>query len=383
MQVPLSMYSSLARRILDIYWTVYSREFRPGPGEKDAFRQDFLDDFLTPADIHEGLLGMCRFLGTAVNPRSVFRVGDVCLPQPHILAGGWIKGRGFESEAEALDGIETGCSFLPGWRVLPLLAGPIEYGSFNRWPRTAPAHMGYPPSYGNPGIRAASEFLARNRAALPSAFGLNLSPPPVPGPVEETQLEIEESISIAESSGLEPTWITLNLAHLMDAPGSQEDIHTLTRAACKRKPEKTPLWLKVSPNMTARQGLWLLDMCDACGVQAIVATDVHFQTDRAGKQANISGTLLAPLARRAQIILSTLKRIHGHRVDIVACGGISKGRDLVHLRLLGIKAWQYHTALMDRGPLAGPLIRQEDADLREKAFERSRRSCGQFATCPA
>ncbi len=121
-------------------------------------------------------------------------------------------------------------------------------------------------------------------------------------------------------------------------------------------PTATPLWFKVSPELPASRYRELLTLCDECNVKAIIATDVLFQYYPDGSPAFVSGKPLAPLARKAQITLATLKHIHGHEVDLVACGGIMAGRDLPALARLGIRAWQYHSALGHRGPLAAPLI---------------------------
>ncbi len=348
--------NQLVHALLDGYWALYSRVCRPEPGQEASFRDRLLQDYLAPADQHGGLLGLCRTLGTALLPYTPVQVGGVNLPHPFILAGGWIKGRGYASEIEALAQVVRRASFLPGWRTLPLLLGPVEFGSFNRWPRPAPDTSPTLASTGNPGIRAAVAFLSLHYSHLPPTYGLNISPPPVPGDAEQMQQEITESLEIIFASDLKPSWITLNLAHIMEPPESLSPVHDLLQAASQAVPETTPLWFKVSPGMTVSCYRELLDLCDECNVKAIIATDVLFQTDSEGLPANVSGSSLAPLARQAQVALATLKRIHGHDVDLVACGGILAGRDLPVLTQLGIRAWQYHSALLYRGPLAGPLI---------------------------
>lgn len=346
----------LAQVLLDSYWALYSRACRPGPDREAAYRAKLLQDYLAPVDRHEGLLRICRGIGSVLLPYAPVQVGGVHLPQPFILAGGWIKGRGYSSEKEALAHVVRRDSYLPGWRTLPRLAGPVEFGSFNRWPRVVPDTSSNQAFSGNPGIRAATAFLSLHQSQLPSTYGFNISPPPAPGDAEEMQKEITESLETIFAAGLEPSWITLNLAHIMMDPESGTTIHELLKAASQTIPEAIPLWFKVSPGLPVPYYRELLDMCDECNVKAIIATDVLFQTDSQGSPANVNGRPLAPLARRAQVVLATLKRIHGHTVDIVACGGIMAGRDLPALKQLGIRAWQYHSALMYRGPLAGPLI---------------------------
>ena len=342
--------NQLAPPLLDGYGALYSRLGRPKPGEEETFRTKLLQDYLGPADQHSDLLRLGRKLGSLLLPRAPVQVGGVQLPQPFILAGGWIKGKGYANESEALAHVVRADSFLPGWRILPLLAGPVEYGSFNRWPRLAPGVSG------NPGIRAATAYLSLHRSDLPSTYGLNISPPPVPGDGEEMRQEITESLEIIFASDLNPSWITLNLAHIMMDPELAATVDDLVEAAGQAMPTATPLWFKVSPELPASRYRELLQLCDECNVKAIIATDVLFQYHPDGSPAFLSGKPLAPLARKAQIALATLKHIHGHEVDLVACGGILAGRDLPALARLGIRAWQYHSALGYRGPLAAPLI---------------------------
>lgn len=357
--LPAHIRNQLARSILEVYWAFYSTVCRPETGQEATFRAKFLQRFLAPGDQNDNLLRICRGLGSVLLPQAPVRVGGVVLPQPFILAGGWIKGRGFDSEVTALAHVDSSDSFLPGWRTVPLLAGTVEFGSFNRWPRLAPNDPSNQAGFGNPGIRAATTFLSLHKSHLPSTFGINISPPPLPGEPEEIQKEITESLEIVFASGLEPSWITLNLAHIMVPPDSVKPVPEILKVACQFMPASTPLWLKVSPGMTAPSYRELLDLCDECNVKAIIATDVLFQTSSDGSPANLSGRPLAHLARQAQVALTTLKHIHGHKVDLVACGGILAGRDLPGLTQLGIRAWQYHSALLYRGPLAGPLIWRE------------------------
>ena len=56
--------------------------------------------------------------------------GGVDLPYPLMLAAGFVKGHGFDSETAALHVVHNGTSIMPGWRSIPALLGPVEFGSF-------------------------------------------------------------------------------------------------------------------------------------------------------------------------------------------------------------------------------------------------------------
>ena len=102
------------------------------------------------------------------------------LPQPLILAAGFVKGDGFESEDEQRwQRLTQRKNIIPGWRSMPTLVGPVEFGSFTRWPRIGNpgtvmwrdvAHtIDTESALGlrNPGAKAAAAFLAQHRDSLP------------------------------------------------------------------------------------------------------------------------------------------------------------------------------------------------------------------------
>ena len=76
-----------------------------------------------------------RRSGRFLHPAAPVRVGGVDLPQPFILAAGWCKGQGYDNEVRALAFVIRDGNLLPGWRTLPSLVGPAEFGSYTRWPR--------------------------------------------------------------------------------------------------------------------------------------------------------------------------------------------------------------------------------------------------------
>jgi dihydroorotate dehydrogenase len=53
------------------------------------------------------------------------------------------------------------------------------------------------------------------------------------------------------------------------------------------------------------------------------------------------------------------KAKHGYTVDIIGCGGIEDGRTYADFTQLGVRAAQYWTAMIYRGPLAAAHILRE------------------------
>ncbi|MBN1967009.1 MAG: hypothetical protein JW910_20315, partial [Anaerolineae bacterium] len=220
-------------------------------------------------------------------------VGGVSLPVPVILAAGFVKGDGFASEQKALDAVAAGRNIMPGWRCMPRLAGPVEFGSFTRWPRLgnpgivvwrdAPARSTQNRvGLKNPGARAAARFLAGRRDDLPPVFGINIAVSPGVADSDQEQAEVLESAAAFLEAGIRPAWLTLNLScpNTEDDPGGNQT-EDKTRRLCgalvdllgQHSAQAIPLWVKVGPDLDAAQYHALLRACAEVGVRAVVATN--------------------------------------------------------------------------------------------------------------
>ena len=214
-----------------------------------------------------GWLRGCAF------PDRPTRVGGVDLPYPLILAAGLVKGDGFAAEEEALAAVRGGRDIVPGWRSVPALVGPVEFGSYTRHPRLGNSgRVLWRDSDGgwmqnrvglrNPGARAAAAFLARHAAAL--AAGLGPEPGCQPGRLRRLPRAVTRSSRPPASSrmafaGLEagPSWLTLNLS----CPNTEDDPRGLQSAelarAARRAPSSRrsamPVWVKIGPDLSDEQ----------------------------------------------------------------------------------------------------------------------------------
>ena len=154
---------------------------------------------------------------------SATDVGGVHLPQPLILAAGMVKGEGFPDEQRALAAVEERRNILPGWRSLPALVGPVEFGSCTRWPRTGNSgtvlwrdsdsrstrnRVGLR----NPGARAVAAFLAQRREQLPAVWGLNIATSPGVDDIGQQREELLASLDFFLRAGVRPSWFTLNIS---------------------------------------------------------------------------------------------------------------------------------------------------------------------------
>lgn len=62
-------------------------------------------------------------------------IGTITLDSPILIAAGLVKGHGFADQSTALAAVARGENIIPGWRSIPALCGPVEFGSFTRYPR--------------------------------------------------------------------------------------------------------------------------------------------------------------------------------------------------------------------------------------------------------
>ncbi len=375
MTFPRVLRSWLTQILLDGYQVLYlllrSALFTLEAGTSHKVVQDLLARW----DLQDNLQFVLQTLTGWLHPDAPVEVGGVTLPQPYMLAAGWIKGEGHDNEVRALAAVVKDSALLPGWRTLPHLVGPVEFGSYTRWPRhgntgvtmwrlRGTSSLGNRVGLKNAGIRAVASFLSLHKSRLPACYGINVAV--TPGVEEPRQLrkEMAESLAYLFDAGIAPTWLTLNVScpsHAEDPSlhQTEEVVRTLLQVARLETPVYVPIWIKVSPGLPASQYRLLLNLCDEFGIKAIVATNSLQQVDPDGTHWGLGGGALVHASRQALIKLVTLKRIHGHAVDIIACGGILTGQDLKFLRQLDIRAWQYQSALVYRGPLAAALIYRE------------------------
>ena len=374
---------SLPRRIfLSAYRALYERAVRPMVFRKSAMRaHEQALDWMRRADRNPALLGLLRIAHRmAFEPQPV-EIGGVALPVPYILAAGWVKGDGFDAEEAALAAAREGRrNIIPGWRSMPALVGPVEYGSFTRWPR-----MGNPGTVlwrdeathstqnriglKNPGAEAAAKFLAVRKAFLPAVYGINIAVTPgVADPVQQNT-EVVQSIAAFLQRDVIPAWFTLNLScpNTEDDPAgnqSGELAALLTGAlvrAIREARREIPLWVKIGPTLSRRQVGALLHACAEAGVRAIVATNTLPEPapGNLGVDAGAAGGKLH--ARAVEIAGWAAQEISRHHwpLDVVGCGGVEDARTYRAFVSAGARGVQYLSALIFRGPMAVAVIQGE------------------------
>lgn len=317
---------------------------------------------------------MLKTLHQTIFKDSPLEVGGVRLSHPLILAAGFVKGRGFENESAALAAVDQ--TMIPGWRSMPLLVGPVEFGSFTRWPRIGnsgtvmwrdAATQSTQNRIGlkNPGARAAAEFLAKRRSDLPPVFGINIAVSPGVIEPQQEQCEVSEAIGFFLTRGIRPAWFTLNLScpNTEDDPGAHQT-ENRARDLCRAVQallRGVPLWVKVGPDLALEQYHALLRAFEETGVRAVIATNTLGQPtpENASIIAGVGGRKLHPQALEVIKLLMAEKRRQGYQIDIIGCGGVMDGESFADFARQGVEAVQYWSALVYRGPLAAAVIQLE------------------------
>lgn len=331
-------------------------------------------------------IGILRFIRRITYTARPVTVGGVTLQHPLILAAGMIKGLGFNTEEEALAAVQTGQNIIPGWRAIPTLAGLVEFGSYTRYPRMGNSgvviwrdettrstqnRVGLK----NPGSVAAAEFLAKNKAQLPGQFGINIAVSPGLDSVEQEIADVVESFQAFLRQGIQPTWFTLNIScpNTEDDPTGYQTENT-TRVLCNAAIQTlqehnadVPLWVKVSPNLSREQYQVLMRVFTETGVRAVVATNTlsRLAPDQSGLMAGVGGGKLYPYTLQAVSALMLEKLAHNYPVDVIACGGLHNANSYHAYLAWDIKAVQYWSAFIYRGPLAAAIIESERPTIEE------------------
>lgn len=338
-------------------------------------------DFIRFLEKYSLSIRLASFLHKLVFVDNPTTIGGITLSHPLILAAGFVKGNGFITETDALASINIHRrNIIPGWRIIPALVGPVEFGSFTRHPRVGNAgtvvwrriesqstqnRIGLK----NPGAMAASKFLGANKSHLPSEFGINIAVSPGVSDVNQQQTDVVEALEFFIIEGVIPTWFTLNIS----CPNTEDDPHgnqleSETKQLCnafinhlKSHNLDIPLWVKISPDLARQQYHMLIRIFEEVGVKAIIATNTLAQPtpDDPNVQAGIGGGELFEEAIMAVTHLSLEKIKMNYTVDIVGCGGVINGLTYRDYRTLGIKAVQYWSAMVYRGPLAAAIIESE------------------------
>lgn len=303
-------------------------------------------------------------------------VGGVTLPQPVIVAAGLVKGRGFDSESAALASAGR-AGLIPGWRSLPMMAGPVEIGSFTLAPRmgnsgttlwrdvngrTTMNRIGLR----NPGAVAAAKFLSSHPVG--GTYGISVATTPGVDDAGQQAAHVAQAIRQFLEEGVRPDWFTVNLScpNTEQDPGATQTA-ALARVICTAAVEQAgtiPVWVKIGPDLGDQQYDALLQVFEECAVRAVIATNtLPVTVPNTDFRAGAGGKRLYERALSVVLRLYALRERHSYSVDIIGCGGVMDGADLRAYLDAGALAVQVWSALVFRGPFAPEDITREYLNL--------------------
>lgn len=317
--------------------------------------------------------------------RWPIEVGGVLLPHPFILGAGFVSGHGFNDEAESLKAVKAGINILPGWRTMPSLVGPVEFGSFTRHPRrgnfgtvvwrhntqSTQNRIGFR----NPGALAAARFLSLSKVKphLSKVYGINIAASPDAQTIDQRKEEILESIDIFLNHGVYPSWFTVNI----DTASLEDDVNISAiqdtcAAAINHLRQKAsaigreiPLWAKISPGLNEVQYTAILCALELAGVRAVIATNTlpHPAPGYKNLESGLGGGRLHPHAVRAIQILAHEKQTNGYKLDLIGSGGVQDPVSYHAFNRYKVIVVQYWSILIYRGPLAAARILNDIYDI--------------------
>jgi dihydroorotate dehydrogenase len=262
-------------------------------------------------------------------------------------------------------GLDKNALALPAWAALGF--GFIEIGSVtakgqpgNDKPRLfrLPSdealinRMGFN-NHGSKVVAARLELWQHTHGAPRIPLGINLGKSKVT-PLEDAPKDYIESLTKLWEYG---DYFVINvsspntpgLRQLQDR-GPLEELLRTVKDFAKARPVQKPIALKIAPDLTWEQIDEILELTEAHGIDALIATNTTIARDGLKTPINEAGGLSGqPLKARA---LEVLKYIAPKtRTPIISVGGIQTPRDVAERLEHGAKLVQLYTGFIYEGPM--------------------------------
>ena len=284
------------------------------------------------------------------SPRLTSRLCGIRFPNPVGLAAGFDKtGELYPFLSRMGFGFVESGTFTalaqPGNPRPRLFRFPAEQALVNR--------MGF----NNPGSDAAAEILATQRSGSPR--GINIGKSKVTELIQATEdylrslerLEVfadyvAVNISSPNTPGLRKLQGKQYLSELLGAL-----IDRLGALGAGRVTRRTPLFVKVAPDLTIKELDTILETLVAAGCDGIIISNTTIDKSAVPGAGDVEGGLSGPPVRaRSTELIEHAFRQAGDRLAIIGVGGINSGRDALEKILAGASLVQIYTAYIYAGP---------------------------------
>lgn len=298
--------------------------------------------------------GLAPGKGAKLDPTLQTNIFGLSLPSPIGVAAG------FDKNAEAPDAmLDRGWGFIevgaatprpqPGNPKPRLFRLTEDRAAINRF------------GFNNEGMDAVAARL-RARTGGHTRVWANL------GANKDTEDKAEDYVKVMEKLHGLVGAMTLNISspnteRLRDLQGAEALDALLTRAIKARDRlalvgERTPLLLKIAPDLTDAEICEIAEVALARQIDGIVATNTTLdrtglKSPHADEKGGLSG---APLKQRSLDVLRKFRRATKGRLPLIGAGGIENAEDAYHRIRAGASAVQVYTAMVYEGPGLGARI---------------------------
>jgi len=388
----LSREQNIRDLFLDFYKWSYSQLFKviehQYPSDKGGGQRAhehalwFLGKIDHSSFLHQHLENFSAWL---VNENPVI-AGGVDLPSRLMLAAGWVKGIGFESEEMAVEAVRRGVNIIPGMKSMPQLMpkSPVMMGSYTPdtrlgnprprvWRDSKSGNIFNRVGIENPGSKAASIFMGMHAVELPKTYGINIAFDPAVMNIETQVNGMIYAVSNFLTNIPRDNWpkvleLVNTCPHSNDAGILKDNLDMLASVmhavrnhmlSFSNRDYKLPqLWYKTAPAQSVEYYSSVVKICADNEVSAIVSTNTLPSSvpGNDGLRAGISGDSLFDYA------LNTAKTLHQlvgkAPIDVIVCGGINSRQRLEQVIGFGFKAGQFFSSLVYGGPWASAVIQR-------------------------
>uniref|UniRef100_A0AAY4BSL4 Dihydroorotate dehydrogenase (quinone), mitochondrial n=1 Tax=Denticeps clupeoides TaxID=299321 RepID=A0AAY4BSL4_9TELE len=174
-----------------------------------------------------------------------------------------------------------------------------------------------------------------------------------------------------------------NTPGLRNLQGKEELRHLLVKVLKERDSlpgQKTPVLVKIAPDLTAQDKQDIADVITEVGVDGIIVSNTTVSrpnTLKDPQREEVGGLSGQPLKDLATQVVRDMYRLTDGKIPIIGVGGIASGQDAMEKIRAGASLVQLYTALVYHGPPVVTKIKKELEDLlKEQGFSNISEAVG-------
>lgn len=212
--------------------------------------------------------------------------------------------------------------------------------------------------FNNPGIHAAVAKLKRRRtrAIVGVNIGKNFDTP--------NEKAVDDYLACLQAAYVTADYIAVNISSpntkgLRDLQAEEAMRHLLSALQkeqallAKTHGKKTPLLIKIAPDLNDMQVEALARVFNELGVDGVIATNTTIRRESVAEHrhaAEAGGLSGAPVREPSNLILQAFRMLLREQIPLIGVGGIVKGSDATEKMKIGASLVQIYSGLVYRGP---------------------------------